>query len=201
MLRRACEWAIGVLIWPALTLHKIGPRGKHPLAGLSQWCAILPGTLGRATRAAMLRRGAEFAGEDITVEFGTLFSHKGVSIGDRTYIGAFCIIGWAHIEEDVLVGSGVHILSGRHTHRFTQPGLPVSRQGGERNRVRIGKGCWIGNGAIVMADVGEGSVVGAGAVVSKPIPHRVVAVGSPARVIRHLDEAQDSNPDESPIHA
>jgi acetyltransferase-like isoleucine patch superfamily enzyme len=50
--------------------------------------------------------------------------------------------------------------------------------------VRIGEGAWIGSAAVVMADVGRHSVVGAGSVVTKPIPDGVVAAGVPARVIR-----------------
>lgn len=55
--------------------------------------------------------------------------------------------------------------------------------------VRIGSGTWIGAGAIVMADVGRDSIVGAGAVVTKPVPDRVLAAGVPAQVIRSRDAA------------
>jgi maltose O-acetyltransferase len=49
---------------------------------------------------------------------------------------------------------------------------------------------WLGGGAIVLADVtiGDDTVVGAGAVVTRDLPARVVAVGSPARIIRRLDD-------------
>jgi acetyltransferase-like isoleucine patch superfamily enzyme len=49
--------------------------------------------------------------------------------------------------------------------------------------VKIGDHCWIGAAAVIMADVGPGATIGAGSVVSRPIPPRSVAVGSPARVI------------------
>ena len=51
--------------------------------------------------------------------------------------------------------------------------------------MRIGAGTWIGSGAIVMADVGPDTVIAAGAVVTTPIPGRVIAGGVPARVIRN----------------
>jgi acetyltransferase-like isoleucine patch superfamily enzyme len=43
----------------------------------------------------------------------------------------------------------------------------------------------VGSAAVVMADVGPDSVVGAGAVVTRPLPARVIAAGIPARVLRH----------------
>jgi virginiamycin A acetyltransferase len=50
--------------------------------------------------------------------------------------------------------------------------------------VTIGRGAWIGSCAVVMADVGRDSIIGAGAVVTKPIVEKVIAVGVPAKVIR-----------------
>ena len=64
---------------------------------------------------------------------------------------------------------------------------------GEFEAVEIGANCWIGAAAIVMATVGEASTVGAGAVVTKEIPPRVIAVGNPARVLRSLDESENKS--------
>ena len=50
--------------------------------------------------------------------------------------------------------------------------------------MRIGEGTWVGSAAVVMADVGRHCVIGAGAVVTRPLPDYSVAVGVPARVIR-----------------
>jgi acetyltransferase-like isoleucine patch superfamily enzyme len=75
------------------------------------------------------------------------------------------------------------ITAGKNQHKFDFRDKLIRLQGGEFHRVRIGRDCWIGNGAIIMADVGEGSVIAAGSVVTKPIPPYSIAVGSPARVI------------------
>jgi glycosyltransferase involved in cell wall biosynthesis len=48
----------------------------------------------------------------------------------------------------------------------------------------VGEGAWIGTGAIILADVGKGTVVAAGSVVTKPLPDNVIAAGAPARVVR-----------------
>ena len=62
--------------------------------------------------------------------------------------------------------------------------------------VRIGEGTWVGSAAVVMADVGPHAVIGAGAVVTKPLPGWVVAAGVPARVVRMRDGAPRSEVDE-----
>jgi acetyltransferase-like isoleucine patch superfamily enzyme len=60
----------------------------------------------------------------------------------------------------------------------------MREQPGQRKLVTIGAGAWIGSAAVVLADVGRDAIVGAGAVVTRPVPERMVAVGVPARVVR-----------------
>ena len=57
--------------------------------------------------------------------------------------------------------------------------------------VSIGKDSWIGAAAIVMTDVGDRVTIGAGSVVTKPVPDGVVAAGNPARVL-HLQPVDES---------
>jgi acetyltransferase-like isoleucine patch superfamily enzyme len=56
--------------------------------------------------------------------------------------------------------------------------------------ITIGAGAWIGTGAIILADVGTGTVVAAGSVVTKPLPDGVIAAGVPARVLRSRFESE-----------
>jgi len=65
---------------------------------------------------------------------------------------------------------------------------PIREQGRGEQLVRIGAGSWIGEGAVVMADVARDAVVGAGAVVTRPIPAWAIAAGVPARVLRRRGE-------------
>ena len=92
------------------------------------------------------------------------------------------------IEQDVMLGSGVHIYVANH--RFDDPSTPVIDQGhAESNTVILRKGCWVGANVIILpgVEIGENSVVGAGSVVTKSISSKVLAVGNPAKVIRQLD--------------
>jgi acetyltransferase-like isoleucine patch superfamily enzyme len=88
------------------------------------------------------------------------------------------------VEDEVLLATGVQVPSGGQTHAFADPDQPIRQQGGSRTRVTIGHGAWIGSGAIILADVGRGTIVGAGSVVTKPLPDNVIAAGIPAKVIR-----------------
>lgn len=91
------------------------------------------------------------------------------------------------IEDDVLIGCGVHIYV--ENHKFSDPTLLISEQGHtDAQQVRLKSGCWIGANAILLpgVTVGRNSVVGAGAIVTKSIPDFTIAVGNPARVIRNI---------------
>jgi acetyltransferase-like isoleucine patch superfamily enzyme len=65
----------------------------------------------------------------------------------------------------------------------------MGSQHGIFETVRIGADCWIGSGAIILAEVGSGSTIGAGSVVVKPVPAGSIAVGNPARVIGKTHES------------
>jgi len=113
--------------------------------------------------------------------------------GFRTTIGARTFVNWGfvlvdvarvRIGDDVQIGPGVQILTATHP---LEP--EPRRQKWEASQpVTIGDNVWLGGGVIVNPGVGIGAdtVVGAGSVVTRDLPSGVVAVGSPARVIREL---------------
>ena len=121
------------------------------------------------------------------IEFGTLFSQIDARIDEHVYIGPRCHLGHVHIERGVLLAAGVHVPSGPHTHG-TDLSAPIQEQPGALRQVRIGAGSWIGSNAVVLADVGCDTIVGAGAVVTRPLPDRVIAAGVPARIVKRRDE-------------
>jgi maltose O-acetyltransferase len=89
------------------------------------------------------------------------------------------------IGDDVQIGPNVQLLAAIHP-----VDAEARRSKWESGKpIVIGDNVWLGGGAIVLAGVtvGEDSVIGAGAVVTRDIPPNVVAVGNPARVIRHLE--------------
>ena len=93
------------------------------------------------------------------------------------------------IEDDVLMGSGVHIYV--NDHKFSNPNILIIDQGYYPGKpVILKKGCWIGANVMILPGViiGENSVVGAGSIVLRSIPAGVVAVGNPCIVIKRVDE-------------
>jgi len=160
----------------------LGPG--RALEGSTQALALWPGILGDYLRRAFLGRVLARCDRSATVQYGTIFSQPGARLDANVYVGPRCHLGLVHLERDVLLAAGVHVPSGAATHGTDEVGLAIRDQPGERTLVTIGEGTWVGSGAIVMADVGKHCVVGAGAVVTRPLTDYVVAAGVPARVIR-----------------
>jgi sugar O-acyltransferase (sialic acid O-acetyltransferase NeuD family) len=99
------------------------------------------------------------------------FVAAGAVVGAAAHVGSSCIINTgATVDHECRIASGVHISPGSHL----------------AGRVTLGEGTWIGIGSCILdrRTVGEWSVVGAGSVVTRDLPPRVVAYGSPARIIR-----------------
>jgi virginiamycin A acetyltransferase len=179
-----------VLVLPALASFYLRSRmlgANKALEGSTQALALLPGVFGQYLRRAFLACVLEHCATTATVEFGTIFSQTGTRIEENAYVGPRCHIGLANIEHDVLIAAGVHIPSGARTHGIDAASVPIRDQEHTRTTVRIGAGTWIGSGAVVMADVGCNSVIGAGAVVTYALPANVIAAGVPARVMRQRD--------------
>jgi acetyltransferase-like isoleucine patch superfamily enzyme len=117
-----------------------------------------------------------------------------VSLGDRCLIGRRSHISGRNsivIEADVIVSAGVLIQD--HGHAYTDPTRTIREQGiVPGGRIRIGQGCWIGQGAVIVCPEGElllgrNCVVAANAVVTKGAPDNSVISGNPARVIKQFD--------------
>jgi acetyltransferase-like isoleucine patch superfamily enzyme len=159
--------------------------GKTPaLSTLSQLMSLFPGKVGVFLRSGFYRFTLERFAPETVVGFGTLFSQQNTCVGRGVYIGPQSNIGMCTIEDDCLLGSGVHVMSGAKQHNFEDTDTPLREQGGEFTRVTIGKNTWVGNCALIMADVGKNCVVAAGAVVTKPVPDGAIVGGNPAKILK-----------------
>ncbi|WP_281170934.1 acyltransferase [Paucisalibacillus globulus] len=93
------------------------------------------------------------------------------------------------IEDNVLMGSGVHIYVTNHEYRNSE--LDIIHQGHSKGKpVVLKRGCWIGANVIILPGVtiGENAVVGAGSIVTRDVPRRSLVVGNPAKIVRYIDD-------------
>lgn len=201
--RRLFRLTLRVFISPLAAWWFISGRQQAVFQTISQTVCWLPGRIGSRTRIMLLQRmGCQCSDNKVHINIGTLFEDPRVEVGKHVYISSFCNIGWARIEDYVMVASGAHIMCGKQAHFYNRTDIPIALQGGNTSQVRIGYGTWVGSRAIIMADVGEECVIGAGTVVTKPIPAWSIAVGVPARVIgtRKPNEQMKSLQNKEYIH-
>ena len=90
--------------------------------------------------------------------------------------------------------TNVQLYTATHPVEFAERYIPDQDSQSEKFQtyalpIKIGNGCWLGGGVIVLPGVtiGDGSVIGAGSVVTKDIPENSLAVGNPCRVIRKIN--------------
>lgn len=121
-----------------------------------------------------------------------IYSPEGCRIGNNVYIGFNSYLGSGEIEleDEVLIGPYVSITPSNHTadsgsFRFGKP-IP--------EKIVIGKGSWIAGHCCILAgvEIGEGSLVAAGAIVTKSVPPRSIVAGVPARIIGHVSSDQSN---------
>ena len=93
--------------------------------------------------------------------------YGGLTIGDEAMFGPYAMVHTAN-------------------HRYDDRERPVTEQGWTEQPVEIGPRVWIGMGACILPGVrvGEGAIVGAGAVVSRDVEPYMIAVGNPARAVK-----------------
>jgi virginiamycin A acetyltransferase len=153
-------------------------------SAFSQFLSLLPGKSGSYFRSSFYHFTMAHCDLDTVICFGALFSQQDTELLSGSYIGPHSNIGKCRIEANCLLGSGVHILSGKEQHNFDDIGRPLKDQGGKFTKVVIGEDSWLGNGAIIMANVGKKCIVAAGAVVVNDVPDYAIVGGNPAKIIK-----------------
>ena len=107
-----------------------------------------------------------------------LVCHSGACVADKAEI---------YNPTKVTLGEGVVVSQGAFlcaaSHDYTDPAFPIIEA-----PITVGKRAWIAARAIVLmgVNIGEGSVIGAGSVVTKDVPPRTVCVGNPAQVVKTI---------------
>lgn len=111
---------------------------------------------------------------------------KDLKMGPFSYLGARCsICPGVEIGDYTMLAPDVLIVGGDHV--YDKPGIPIIFSGRpEMPKTVIGKDCWIGQRAIIMAGItiGDGAIVAAGAIVTKDVESYSIVAGIPAKRIK-----------------
>lgn len=126
-------------------------------------------------------RGQYFMPEIIISDNVTIGPHAHITATNKIVIG-----------NGVLTGKYITITDNSHGHfemKSDLNDLPINRPLFSKGPVIIGNNVWIGDKAVILPDVriGEGSIIGAGAVVTKDVPPYCVVGGNPAKIIRIIE--------------
>lgn len=178
------EWRERLAFWRRA--DRVGPD-----LPLTHWRLHFKSTM----RRLCLDKFAHF-GEGAEVRPGAyVIGCSKVSLGNGVILRPGCMLfadprpdgAGIDIEDDVMLGSGVHIYV--HNHRFDDVTRPIIDQGHYASKaVRIERGAWVGATSVLLPGVtiGGNAVVGAGSVVTKSVAPRTVVAGNPARWIKDL---------------
>jgi acetyltransferase-like isoleucine patch superfamily enzyme len=158
----------------AMLNYRSGREGPATNIVLGARTKIMPGA------RLIPQQGSIHIGSNCTVQYGcVLYGVGGLRIGNDTRIAAHTVITPMN-------------------HVYSDPHIPIWRQGETARGVRIGNDVWIGTGVTILdgVTIGDGCVIGAGSVVTRDLEPLSVAIGVPARALwlRGRDTHQKRTP-------
>jgi acetyltransferase-like isoleucine patch superfamily enzyme len=177
------------LFWRYLWRRLLTSAGRR-------WVSDGPFFLGKGLELKIEPRGQIRFGRFVWIGDGTkIRCHEGaVEIGAKTVMGQECTISaYQHVrigEECVIADRAMFI---DFDHGVVEVERPIRLQGIYKRDVEVGNNVWIGYGACILrgVSVGDNSVIGTNAVVTKDVPANAVIAGIPARIVRMREAPQE----------
>jgi acetyltransferase-like isoleucine patch superfamily enzyme len=149
--------------------------------------ALVPGLPGAFLRRGYYSLTLDKCSMNCHIGFGSMFTHRSAKVEDNVYLGNYCTIGSALLGENSLIGSRSSLLSGSQQHKHNdETGEWEAFSPDNIRQITVGANVWIGEGAIIMANIGEGCQIAAGAVITNDTKSFIVLAGNPARFIKNL---------------
>jgi virginiamycin A acetyltransferase len=183
----------GVLAWPvAWPLAMLARTSDMVFRTLSELLGLLPYLIGVVVRAEFYRFALRHCGRNVVIESGAVFIYRDISVGDHVMVNRYAVVHHCDIGDYTLVGEHAVLLSGARQHDLDRTDIPMALQQGRKKRIALGRDCWIGAHAVVMEDVGDGAVVGAVSIVTRPVNEYMIVAGNPARPLRRRGARGDA---------
>ncbi|OHB55240.1 MAG: hypothetical protein A2Y07_11105 [Planctomycetes bacterium GWF2_50_10] len=143
---------------------------------------------GNRFRVFLCRQVWKKCGKNIKIGKGAQICRRLLAVGDNVQIGPNCEMmstGMITLEDNVLMAPDVLFIG--VLHRFDRRDVPIKEQGWyDPEPIVIGEDVWLGARVIIMPGVkiNRGTIIGAGAVVTKDMPEYSIAGGVPAKVLK-----------------
>ena len=177
-------YIVGFLVSsPGFCLYKI-TKSIELFRGFGEFYSLFPGKIGNYVRACYYHMTLKKCSLTLNMWMFSRFSYPDSEIGSGVMIGNFCNIGLVRIGDNSGIASKSSIPSGRYQHNYIAPEKSLLGVTNEPRRIYIGKNTLLGEGSIIMANVGDYCIIGAGAVVINNIEDYSVATGNPAKIIK-----------------
>jgi virginiamycin A acetyltransferase len=160
-----------------------GRKAERVYGSCKELLALCPTLCGQYLRLAFYWAVCTRISPDACFLFGSMVAHRDTLIRGGGVVGTHSIIGYADIGENVLFGARVSVISGKYQHGRPEERSQDGAVSEEYQCIHIGGNSWIGEGALILADVGAGCTVGAGSVVYKEVPDGITVMGNPARKV------------------
>lgn len=169
-------------VLPLILVAKFSPATCFRL--ISELLSLIPFTFGEICRYDFYKYTLRNCGNNVFINFGTVLYYPEISIGDNILIGMYNTIHHCDFGSNVMTAEGCRFLSGSKYHDFSRTDIPMTQQGGKLKRIQIGNDVWIGTNTVIMDDVGDGCIIGAGSVITKKIEPYSIVAGNPAKILK-----------------
>ena len=149
----------------------------------SEFLSLVPSLFGFIMRYAFYKFTLKSCGENVLIDFGTVFYYPKISVGNNVTFGIGNIVQHCDFGSNVLVSDSCRFIGGIKKHTYDRTDVHIVSQGGKIKTISVESDTWIDSNAIVMENVGQGSVILAGSVVTKQVESYSICAGNPAKVI------------------